>query len=53
MDDRERRGRKKKKAFTFILQDVSHLFSGQFELTLADLLKHHTFKNMPTFSPLK
>lgn len=38
---------------TLAQDDVSHLLSGQSELTLADLLKHRTFKNTSIFSPLQ
>lgn len=49
-------GGKKKGLYSHVplaQDDASHLLSGQSELTLADLLKHRTFKNTSIFSPLQ
>lgn len=48
--------KKKKGLYSHVIlaqDDASHLLSGQSELTLADLLKHRTFKNTSIFSPLQ
>lgn len=57
VDDRGRQGggEEKEKGLyshvTLAQDDASHPLSGQLELTLAALLKHHTLKNTSIFSP--